>query len=133
MTPLKEYFATLRNYGLKLGVMTNDSENNAFNQLEKAQVDAKLDLDFVAGYDTGFGAKPSPAPLLAFSQAVDITPSEIAMVGDSMYDLIAGRRAGMKTIGVLTGFAVKNDLIKHADHVLPDISHILKILHKLET
>ena len=133
VTPLKEYFATLRNYGLKLGVMTNDSENNAFNQLEKAQVDAKLDLDFVAGYDTGFGAKPSPAPLLAFSQAVDITPSEIAMVGDSMYDLIAGRRAGMKTIGVLTGFAVKNDLIKHADHVLPDISHILKILHKLET
>ena len=79
--------------------MTNDSENNAFNQLEKAQVDPKLDLDFVAGYDTGFGAKPSPAPLLAFSQAVDIAPSEIAMVGDSLHtDILGGAAAGMTTV-----------------------------------
>ena len=46
------------------------------------------------------------------------------MVGDSRHDLIAGRAAGMRTIGVLTGMARAEDLADLADVVLPDIGHI---------
>ena len=111
--------------------MTNDSETNALAQLTRAGLNPKKDFDFVAGYDSGFGAKPAPEPLLAFAKAVDLPASEVAMVGDSLHDLMAGRHAGMKTIGVLTGPARKEDLSSLADVVLPDISHIPTYLDSL--
>ena len=46
------------------------------------------------------------------------------MVGDSTHDLIAGRAAGMHTVAVLTGLAVREDLENLADMVLPDVSHL---------
>ncbi|MAI59313.1 MAG: phosphatase [Rhodobacteraceae bacterium] len=128
--PLKEYFELLRKNRLKVGVMTNDSEENARLHLGQVKVNPHCDLDFLAGYDTGYGAKPSAGPLLAFAQVTHIEPSKIVMVGDSLHDLIAGRRAGIKTIGVLTGPANKIDLVDHADIVLPDISHIPKFLEQ---
>ena len=43
------------------------------------------------------------------------------MIGDSVHDLDSGRAAGMRTVGVLTGLASRDDLAPHADVVLPDI------------
>ena len=129
VTPLKPYFSELHRRGLKVGVMTNDSEDNAIAQLASAKLNPFNDLDFVAGYDSGYGAKPAPDPLLAFAKAVGLAPSDVVMVGDSLYDLKAGRSAGMKTIGVLTGPTTQADLSPMADVVLPDISHILTFLY----
>ena len=47
------------------------------------------------------------------------------MVGDSTHDLIAGRSAGMLTVGVLTGLAKHEELTNLADVILPDISHLV--------
>ena len=112
----------LRGMGLKLGVMTNDAEISAKAHLKSAQIEGAF--DFVAGFDSGFGAKPSPEPLLAFAQAVGVAPEHTAMIGDSTHDLIAGRAAGMATIGVLTGLALPPDLEPYADVILPDIGHL---------
>lgn len=120
--PLEPYLKNLRQIGLKLGVMTNDTELGATSHLDQAGV---LHLfDFVAGADSGFGAKPSPDPLLAFAHKVDIDPAYVAMVGDSTHDLLAGQRAGMKTIGVLTGMAKAAELRPFADLVLNHIGEI---------
>jgi phosphoglycolate phosphatase len=81
-------------------------------------------FDFIAGSDSGFGAKPAPGMLLAFADHIGIDPGEIAMVGDSEHDLVAGRAAGMATVGVLTGVAGRQDLLPHADVVLPDIGYL---------
>jgi len=111
-----------RPVAVRLGVMTNDTEYSARAQLGIAGV---LDrFDFIAGFDSGFGAKPAPDPLLAFCDAVGVAPARTAMVGDSTHDLIAGRAAGMATLGVLTGMAGAEELAPHADAVLPDIGHI---------
>ncbi|WP_270730859.1 HAD family hydrolase [Shimia sp. Alg240-R146] len=120
--PLAPYLSGLRAKGLKLGVMTNDSAYSAKAQLQSAGV---TDLfDFIAGFDSGYGAKPDPDPLLAFADQQALAPERVVMVGDSTHDLIAGRRAGMQTVGVLTGMAPKNELAPYADVVLPDIGHI---------
>ncbi|MCW8843458.1 MAG: HAD family hydrolase [Rhodobacteraceae bacterium] len=108
--------------GLRLGVMTNDTEYAARAHLYEAGVAEKF--DFIAGFDSGFGAKPAPGPLLAFADAVQIDPARVAMVGDSTHDLVAGRAAGMQTIAVLTGVAGADELAPHADVVFPDIGHI---------
>ncbi|MBE1296511.1 MAG: HAD-IA family hydrolase [Rhodobacteraceae bacterium] len=108
--------------GKVLGVMTNDAEVSAVSQLERAGV---LDrFAFVAGFDSGHGAKPDPAPLLAFCEHCGISPQRSAMVGDSLHDLQAGASAGMRRIGVLTGLAPREELHPHADVVLPNIGHI---------
>lgn len=120
--PLADFLDGLLARGKVLGVMTNDAEVSALSQLERAGV---LDrFTFVAGFDSGHGAKPDAAPLLAFCKACGVAPERTAMVGDSLHDLQAGAAAGMRRLGVLTGMASHQDLAPHADAVLPDIGHI---------
>lgn len=120
--PLDPLLAGLASAGRKLGVMTNDSEYAARRHLTEAGVIDRF--DFIAGFDSGHGAKPSPGPLLAFAQAMAIVPDRVAMVGDSTHDLIAGRSAGMVTVAVLTGLADADELAPYADVILPHIGHI---------
>lgn len=120
--PLLPYLQALRACGIRLGVATNDAERPALAHLKSAGV-AEC-FDFVAGFDSGHGAKPAPGQLLAFARAVDVPPARVAMVGDSTHDLKAGRSAGMTTVGVLTGIAAAEELDPFADVVLPDIGHL---------
>ncbi|MEQ5871268.1 HAD family hydrolase [Sagittula sp. NFXS13] len=120
--PLVPFLEGLRARGLKLGVMTNDSEAVAYTHL--AAVGVKDHFDFIAGADSGFGAKPAPDPLLAFADAMGLAPAEVVMVGDSRHDLIAAERAGMRRVAVLTGMADRAALGRYAETVLPDIGHL---------
>ena len=120
--PLVPYLDGLRERGLWLGVVTNDTEYGARAHLSASGVLERF--DFIAGFDSGHGAKPAPGPLLAFARAVSVAPSRVVIVGDSTHDLIAGRAAGMACVGVLTGTAIEGDLAPFADAVLPDIGHL---------
>jgi phosphoglycolate phosphatase len=117
--PLLPLLSALRAQGLKLGVATNDSEGPARQHLAAHGITDCF--DFIAGYDSGHGAKPGPGMCLAFAGRLGLDPSRVAMVGDSRHDLEAGRAAGMRTVAVLTGVAGSADLAPHADVVLPDI------------
>ena len=79
-------------------------------------------LGFVAAYDSGFGAKPDAAPVLAFAAAAKVPPAEIAVVGDTVHDLTAARAAGAVAVGVLTGPTGAGALAPHADVLLPSVS-----------
>ena len=117
--PLREVLSALKARGLRLGLATNDTEYPARVHLERAGV---LDLfDYVVGCDSGWGGKPAPGQLLEFLRRFDLTPSRVAMVGDSRHDLEAGRAAGMHAVAVLTGIATRDDLAAHADVVLDNI------------
>lgn len=117
--PLRPLLAGLAARGLRLGLVTNDAEAPAFAHLNRAGV-ADL-FDFVAGCDSGHGAKPAPGQLLAFCAATGLEPHKVVMVGDSLHDLHAGRHAGTSCIGVLTGIAQTAELAPHADAVFADI------------
>lgn len=120
--PLLPLLAELRSRGLQLGLATNDGEAPARANLASAGV--LEHFEFVAGYDSGHGGKPAPGMLLAFAAALSLDPAEVAMVGDSRHDMIAGRAAGMQTVAVLTGLAGVDDLAPIATVVLPDIGHL---------
>lgn len=119
-TPLVPLLDRLLAAGLTLGVATNNSEYPARSHLERAGI---LDrFAFIAGFDSGHGAKPEPGMLTAFCDATGIPPAACAMIGDSTHDLDSGRAAGMVTVAVLTGVATRADLEPHADVVLADIA-----------
>ncbi len=119
---LPKVLAGLKAKGLALGLATNDTEVPARAHLAGAGVTHLF--DFVAGCDSGFGGKPEPGQLLAFAAHVALAPAQIAMVGDSLHDLDAARRAGMKAVGVLTGPATRAHLTPHADVVLGTIAEL---------
>jgi phosphoglycolate phosphatase len=120
--PLRPFLQAMIDKGLRLGIATNDGEASARAQLDHFAV---TDLfEYIAGYDSGFGGKPGPGMCIGFAKATGIHPSQIAMIGDSLHDLHAGRAAGMQCVGVLTGVAIAADLAPHADIVLPDIGHL---------
>ncbi len=122
--PLAPFLDELRAGGLALGVATNDSERAARAQLASFGIEERF--DYIAGYDSGFGAKPGPGMCLAFAERLGLAPRRIAMVGDSLHDLHAGRAAGMQCVAVLTGPACAGELTPFADAVLSDIGQLTR-------
>lgn len=122
VTPLEPLLAGLRGRGLALGLATNAVQAEAAAHLEGAGIGSAF--DFVAGCDSGHGAKPGPGMCLAFARAMAVDPARVLMVGDSMHDILAGRAAGMRVLAVLTGLATEDDLGPHAEAVLPHVGHL---------
>ena len=120
--PLATYLSDLRANGLKLGVATNDSAAAARAHLGRSGVVEQF--DFIAGYDSGHGAKPGPGMLHAFLSHTGLGPRQVVMVGDSVGDLATARAAGVLAVGVLTGPATTEELAPLADAVLPSIADL---------
>lgn len=120
-------FARLRARGLKLGVATNDTEAAARTWLAHVAVDHLL--DFVAGADSGFGAKPDPGVMQGFCAATNLAPREVAVVGDAIKDVELAKASGAGlVIAVLTGVTARTQLAAHADHVIDSIAGLERVL-----
>ncbi|MEP1766199.1 MAG: HAD family hydrolase [Sulfitobacter sp.] len=129
VVPLVPLMSSFRAAGIALGVATNDSETPARAHLDSVGVTQLF--DFIAGYDSGYGGKPETGQLVAFANAVGLPSHQIAMVGDSRHDLVAGRAAGMWTVAVLTGVADAEELAPFADVVLKNIGEIPEWLNSI--
>ena len=128
VTPLHPCLKGLSDMGLRLGIATNDAEGPARKHLDAAGVTPLF--DFIAGFDSGHGGKPAPGQLHAFCKATDLAHDTCLMVGDSTHDLEAGRAAGMRTVGVLTGPAPREELEPMADVVLGSIAELADWIKK---
>ena len=119
----------LLNMGLILGVATNDSETGALAHLNKLKISDRF--RFIAGYDSGHGAKPEPGMVAAFITQFNLQPEDVMMVGDSTHDLTAGRAASAISVAVTSGEAQAVDLAPFADHVLENISQLPALIRTL--
>lgn len=55
--------------------------------------------------------KPNPEAALKIASECNVSPSEILFIGDSIYDIITGKNANMKTIAVTWGYQDKDILL----------------------
>ncbi len=123
VTDLVNLLGRLRSHGLRLGLATMDSSAAAEAQLNSFGV--RRLMDFVCGYDSGFGEKPGPGMVEGFCRIVGLPANSIAVVGDSPHDLDMARNAGAGlAIGVLTGVSLREVLTLHADLVLESIADL---------
>lgn len=129
VVPLDSVLATLKNDGYVLGLATNDDAKDAKRHL--CEKDVQKYFAFLAGFNSGYRAKPDPEMLLAFCHKTKLLPNETVMVGDSTSDLIAGKGAGMFTIGVLSGVAKSDELKQHANLIIKDIGDLRSELEHL--
>ena len=120
--PLRPLLAGLRQAGYALGIATNDSELSAREHIADAEITEFF--DFIAGFDSGFGIKPDTGMLEEFTERAGVDAKACVMVGDSTVDMAAGRSAGMLTVGVLTGYASREDLLPMADQVIDNVGEL---------
>jgi len=120
-----EILSRLSASGLRLGIATNDAEANARAHAGAAGIDGLM--EFVAGYDSGHGAKPSPGMIAAFARHCGVETSRIVMVGDSRHDLVAARAAGAFAVAVTTGPATREELAPHADATIDSLAGLIEL------
>jgi phosphoglycolate phosphatase len=111
--------------GFRIGLATNDAEENGRLHLRAANIERHF--SFIAGYDSGHGAKPLPGMVLAFAENCGVMPARIVMVGDSVHDLRAAKACGAIAVGVSTGLASAGELEPHADHVVGSLGELLRL------
>jgi phosphoglycolate phosphatase len=119
----------LAGQGVRLAVVTNKFEQFAAQLL--ADLGLRDRFDVLIGGDTlGKGnAKPSPAPLL--EMAARLGGGRVAFVGDSVYDTLAARQAGMPSIAVSFGFLLGPVEELEADAVIDDYGELIPTLGRL--
>jgi phosphoglycolate phosphatase len=113
---------TLVSGSVAVGVVTNDGEAVARQQL--AHLGWAPHFAVVVGYDSGFGAKPAPGPVLAGLESMQVERTAAAMVGDSVHDVVAARDAGV--LAVYLGSAP--DICELADIVVSDLDEFASLL-----
>jgi phosphoglycolate phosphatase len=127
VTDLAVLFRRLKARGFRLGIASSDNEQSIRQTaLRFGFLD---DVDFIAGYDSGFGVKPQAGMLNGFCEAVGLHPSQVAMVGDNNHDMHMGANAGAGLkVAVLTGTGSRETLIAAADIVIDDITGLEHLL-----
>ena len=73
--------------------------------------------------------KPDPLHLTQALGELAVTPEASLMVGDHPMDMVAGRAAGMRSVGVLTGDSTEQRLIEGgADYVISSVANLVGLI-----
>ena len=117
----------LRGTGIKVGIITRNCEDavrRIFPNIDEF-------CDVFISRNSIKKVKPHPDHLFSAMKALNVSGGETVMVGDHTIDIQAGKRAGMMTIGVLTGRTTKEEFEKAgADHILREATEVCELLEK---
>jgi pyrophosphatase PpaX len=91
----------LKDEGRRLGVVT--AKRRSTVELAFANVPLGHLFETVVGGDETERHKPDPEPLLLAAERMHARPDETAYVGDSPFDVLAAKAAGMHAVAVTWG------------------------------
>jgi HAD superfamily hydrolase (TIGR01509 family) len=128
---VKRILQSLKKRGVKIGIVTGrmTREERKWLELRRLKI-----YHFVDVMVTGAEAPPKPAPdgLIKCIKELGLSPKECVFVGDSRVDVIAGKKAGVKTVAVHGGVASKELLVEEEpDYVLADLNSLFSYLSEL--
>ncbi len=123
---IRQVIAELRSRGYAIGVVTSKSRDLACRGLSLCSLDGMID-ESVFLEDTE-RHKPEPDPISRGLEKLNALPSQAAYVGDSRFDIMAGRAAGVRTIAALWGPAPRHELERERpDFFATDVEGLLEI------
>ena len=112
-----------------LALLSNSSHKNILFLLKGAGISNKL-FKFVIGHDDVNHSKPWPDEIFK-AERLEHHKADF-IVGDSIYDIIAGKKANVKSIGVLTGHYHSSLLKKQgADHIIKSVKELPRLLKEI--
>lgn len=122
-----ETVKTLHERGIKLGVVTSKMRLTVDMGLKLSRLDSFFDT--VVSLDDVEKAKPNPEPINRALSLLNDSPENAIMVGDSVFDIEAGKNAGTATAGVAWTIKGEDQLrAAGADVVLEEMADLLDVL-----
>ena len=113
-----------KNYDISL--LSNSSHKNMLAILKGAKINKNL-FKFIIGNDDVKHSKPWPDEIFK-AERLENNKADF-MIGDSIYDIIAGKKADVKTIAVLTGHYSRILLKKQEpDYMINCVGDLPKLL-----
>ena len=116
--------------GYKKAVISNKREALSKKTLEGLEL--MRFFNYVVGSDTTPEKKPSPVPVLKVLNELSVIPEEAVMVGDSNYDVDAGKAAGVTTVAVTYGYKPV-EMIRHADYMIDRMGGLSELLERINS
>ncbi len=115
---------------IRIGIVTSTPQKNIKDKMKILDRTGVADLvEVVICAGDAARKKPHPDPLILCREKMGLSAGVCAYVGDTSIDMIAGRAAGMKAIGVLTGFDSREDLSKeNPDRIIDCLSDLPRVV-----
>ena len=127
MRGVREILQFLNDKKIKCAIASSASRSNLLLGLQKTKI-RKYFSAIVAAEDVKHH-KPHPEPLLKAAKLLKVKPKDCIYIGDSIYEMIAARRAKIFAVGITTGIYSKKQLYaKGADEVVENILELKKFL-----
>ncbi|MFH8218046.1 HAD family hydrolase [Streptomyces sp. NPDC018057] len=109
-------------------VLATSASGPELGALRRA-IDADDAITGTASADDVSAGKPAPEPVEHALELAGVPAGRAVFVGDTVWDMRAGRRAGVRCVGVLSGGIPRADLLEAgADTVYDDPAHLLASL-----
>lgn len=114
----------LKKGGYKLGVVSTSPRDVISQTLDYTSIRGYFDV-FV-GEEDSKRKKPHHEPVTNAIRALDVEPDEAVFVGDTIYDVLAGRSAGCHTVFLHNAY--NGDVLEKAkpDRVIDDVSELIE-------
>ncbi len=93
----EEVLELLRLRGLKVGIISRNSRAAILAALEDFAHVRPSDFAVILSRDDPYSPKPSPDGILAAASILEIPPAQVLVVGDFVFDIEAGHKAGALT------------------------------------
>lgn len=108
--------AELKRSEIKIGIVTSKGYPGTMKTLEFTGVIQFVDV-IVTAYDVE-KHKPFPDPVYKAMNMLSVGCDETLFIGDSHFDMEAGKAAGVKVLGVSWGICTADDLQRHEPEVI---------------
>ncbi|WP_338471818.1 pyrophosphatase PpaX [Niallia sp. XMNu-256] len=120
-----ETMKLLKESGFKMGIVTSKMSDVAMMGMKLTKIDRFFDV--LIAYDHIENPKPDPESLYKALDVLGSRPDEAIMIGDNGSDILAGKNAGMITIGVAWSIKGReyvnsfepNYMLEHITDILP--------------
>ena len=128
---VKEGVIELHRQGYKLGVVTSRLNDSAIRGINHFGL-----MDYfgsVIGSDDTDKHKPDPTPAFMALKELGGKPSETIIVGDSPFDILCGKNAGIKSVAVGWSALPMDILLKYEpDYVVDSMEELVVLIEKLK-
>ena len=123
---VEHVLAELKRQGRRLGIVTAKRRRTV--ELAFAVLPLEPYFDVVVTAEMTDRHKPQPEPVLAALERLGAAPAESAFVGDSPFDIGAGKAAGVYTVAVAWGNIHPVDALAEADAHVETPAQLLDVL-----
>ncbi len=128
---VREIIDRLHADGIAQAIVTTKGEQEAIDLM--ANLEFAYPFATIVGDDDVRPIKPDPAPIEAACGRLGFQPTRgsAIMIGDTIYDIVAGRDAGATTTGVLWGHGEAEAFeAAGADHVVSDAGSLERVIYQ---